>query len=238
MSGEGAAMMIVELRDVCKEYLLGETTVHAMRHLSLAIDEGEFVVVLGPSGCGKTTLLNMVSTLDRPTSGQVFVDGEEVSAYTDSERTRFRAKKVGLVFQFYNLFPALTARENVEIGLAPVIKDAAVMRQRAEEYLRLVGLGDQVDKFPAQMSGGEQQRVAIARALAKEPRLLLADEPTGNLDAESGEMVWQLLRELNERTGTTVIAVTHQTDVARLASRIVHLRSGQLADTGQQGAVV
>ena len=213
---------------MCKDYRLGETVVHALRNLSLTVEEGEFVVILGPSGCGKTTLLNMISTIDRPTSGHVFVDGEEVSSYSDKRSTWFRARKIGLVFQFYNLFPALTAKENVEIGLALVIRDPKVMRERALKYLELVGLGEHADKFPAQLSGGEQQRVAIARALAKEPCLLLADEPTGNLDAESGEMVWRLLRDLNERTGTTVIAVTHQVDVAGLADQAVYLRSGRV----------
>ncbi len=213
---------------------MGETIVYALRDLSLKFDEGDFAVVLGPSGCGKTTLLNMISTLDHPTSGHVFVDGEEVSNYSDGERTWFRAQKIGLVFQFYNLFPVLTALENVEIGLALTPLTFSVVRERAQKCLALVGLVDHMGKYPAQLSGGEQQRVAIARALAKEPRLLLADELTGNLDAETSQKVWQLLQQLNKRIGTTIIAVTHQTEIATLADRAIFLKSGQV-DRIQEG---
>jgi putative ABC transport system ATP-binding protein len=217
---------LVEISDLQKEYKLGETTVHALRGVSLDIADGEFVAILGQSGSGKTTLLNMISALDTPTSGDVAVQGAVISSMKRDERTRFRRTSIGLVFQFYNLFPTLTALENVEIGIAMKIKDKEEMRKRASHYLELVGILDKANSYPSQMSGGEQQRVAIARGLAKEPPILVLDEPTGNLDAETSEVIWNLLQSLNKQTGTTVIAVTHQTSVSKVADRSVFLRSG------------
>ena len=205
---------------------MGETNVHALRGVTLDISDGEFVAILGQSGSGKTTLLNMISALDTPTSGEVTVQGAVISAMSRDDRTSFRRSSVGLVFQFYNLFPTLTALENVEIGIAMLIKDKDQMRERAQKYLELVGILDKANSYPSQMSGGEQQRVAIARGLAKEPPILVLDEPTGNLDAETSEVIWNLLESLNKKTGTTVIAVTHQTSVSKLADRSVYLRSG------------
>jgi putative ABC transport system ATP-binding protein len=219
---------LVQISDLQKEYKMGETTVHALRGISLDVADGEFVAILGQSGSGKTTLLNMISALDTPTSGEVSVQGSVISSMKRDERTRFRRSSIGLVFQFYNLFPTLTALENVEIGIAMKIKHKEEMRNRANKYLELVGILDKANSYPSQMSGGEQQRVAIARGLAKEPPILVLDEPTGNLDAETSEVIWELLHTLNKQTGTTVIAVTHQTSVSKLADRSVFLRSGRI----------
>lgn len=219
---------IVRLRNVSKEYRTGTTTIKAVDDVSLSIGKSEFLVMLGPSGSGKTTLLNLMSALIPPTSGRVFIGDLEITALNDAASTRLRAERIGLVFQFFNLFPALSALENVEIGLALKMKDREALRRRATKYLRMVGLQGMEVKFPSQLSGGEQQRVAVARALAMEPYLLLADEPTGNLDAETGEEVWKLLRELNKRTGTTIVAVTHWADASERADRTIHIRSGRI----------
>ena len=223
-----SARNLVVVSDLHKEYQMGETKVHALRGVSLDIANGEFVAILGQSGSGKTTLLNMISALDTPTSGEVSVQGSVISSMKRDDRTRFRRTSIGLVFQFYNLFPTLTALENVEIGIAMDMKDKEEMRERASKYLELVGILDKANSYPSQMSGGEQQRVAIARGLAKEPPILVLDEPTGNLDAETSDVIWKLLQTLNKKTGTTVITVTHQTSVSKLADRSVFLRSGQI----------
>lgn len=219
---------LVRLEGVTKEYPAGGKVLKAVNDVSMDVAEGEFVVMLGPSGSGKTTLLNMMSALVRPTSGKVFIGDSEITALPDSEATRFRAERVGLVFQFFNLFPALTAMENVEIGVALKTRDPAEVRSRALKYLKMVGLEGMEDKFPDQLSGGEQQRVAVARALAMEPEILLADEPTGNLDAETGEGIWDLLHSVNQETGTTIVAVTHWAEASERADRTVHLRSGKI----------
>ena len=218
---------IVQLKNVTKEYP-GAKILKAVDNLTLDIKKGEFLVILGPSGSGKTTLLNLTSALIRPTSGRIFIGGDEITALNDAAATRFRAMNIGLVFQFFNLFPALTALENVEIGLALKEKNNEEVRNRSQKYLGMVGLGGMENKFPSQLSGGEQQRVAVARALAMEPRLLLADEPTGNLDAETGAGVWKLLQQLNKETGTTVVAVTHWAEASEKADRTLHIRSGRI----------
>jgi len=219
---------IVVLENVVKEYRNGERAVRAVNGVSLSIERGSFVVVLGPSGSGKTTLLNIISGLVSPTSGQIRVAGKDISAMTDTQATKFRADSIGFVFQFFNLFPTLTVLENVEIGLALRIKDPRELRERTLKYLHMVGLEGMEGKFPDQMSGGEQQRVSVARALASQPELLIADEPTGNLDAETGETVWALLRNMNRETGTTVIAVTHWAEAAEFADKTLYLRSGRI----------
>ncbi|MDH4122706.1 MAG: ABC transporter ATP-binding protein [Thermoplasmata archaeon] len=218
----------VRIENVTKEYSTGSKVVKAVNNISLNIAEGEFIIILGPSGSGKTTLLNLISALTPPTNGRIFIRDREITALSDKKATRFRAEHIGLVFQFFNLLPTLTALENVEIGVALKIKNPDDLRKRALQYLKLVGLEGMEDKFPDQLSGGEQQRVSVARALAMEPDLLIADEPTGNLDAETGEEIWELLRELNERTGTTILAVTHWAEAATYANRTVHLRSGKI----------
>jgi len=220
--------VLVRLEGITKEYPAGGKTFRAVNEVSLDISEGEFVIMLGPSGSGKTTLLNVMSALVRPTSGKVLIGDREITALSDSEATRFRAERIGLVFQFFNLFPALTAIENVEIGVALKTKDPAELRSRATRYIKMVGLDGMGDKFPDQLSGGEQQRVAVARALAMEPEILLADEPTGNLDAETGEGIWDLLQEINQETGATIVAVTHWAEASDRADRTVHLRSGKI----------
>lgn len=219
---------IVRMSDIIKEYPAGTGVVRVVNDVTLEIHQKEFIIMLGQSGSGKTTLLNIMSGLVSPTSGRVFVGGSEITALSDDGKARFRAENIGLVFQFFNLFPALKVIENVEIGLALKLKDPNELRKRSEKYLTMVGLGNMLEKFPSQLSGGEQQRVAVARALAMEPRILLADEPTGNLDAETSDEIWDLLREMNRLTGTTVVAVTHWTGASELADRTIHLRSGRI----------
>ncbi len=220
---------LIALQDVSKTYRMGEVEVHALRGLHLEIPRGQFVVLLGPSGSGKTTTLNLLGGLDRPTSGQVLVEGEDITQYDDRRLTAYRAQKVGFVFQFFNLIPTLTAAENIAFALELTTRDRAVIRRRTAELLALVGLEDRGNHFPSQLSGGEQQRVAIARALAGRPSILLADEPTGNLDVETGRQVLRALRDLNREAGVTVVLVTHNTAIAPMADRIVRLHSGTVA---------
>jgi putative ABC transport system ATP-binding protein len=215
---------LIQFENVAKRYRMGEVEVAALDQLDLTIAAGEFVVLLGPSGCGKTTALNLLGGLDRPTSGRVLVEGHDISRYDDAELTRYRRETVGFVFQFFNLIPTLTAAENVEFALA--LTTHGNRRPRALELLGLVGLAERADHFPAQLSGGQQQRVAIARALANEPSILLCDEPTGNLDSDTGHQVLEALRDLNQRQGTTVLLVTHNAAIAPMADRVVHMRNG------------
>jgi putative ABC transport system ATP-binding protein len=217
----------IRLDDVSKTFGRGEVAVHALRGVDLEIARGEFAVVLGPSGSGKTTLLNLVGAIDVPTGGRVLVDGRDVGAMDPAERTEFRRSAVGFVFQFFNLVPTLTARENVEL-LAELT--GADGQDRAPRVLEEVGLADRLDHFPPQLSGGEQQRVAIARALAKEAPILLCDEPTGELDIEIGRKVLELLRRLNRGAGRTVLMVTHNAVIGAMADRVVRLRSGQVVE--------
>jgi putative ABC transport system ATP-binding protein len=216
--------VLIEMRGVTRNYQMGEVTVRALRGLDLTIKRGEFIVLLGPSGSGKTTTLNLLGGLDRPSGGSILVDGRKVTALNEKELTAYRRDQVGFIFQFFNLVPTLTARENVEFALALTGRND--LAPRAERLLELVGLGPRADHFPAQLSGGEQQRVAIARALANEPPLLLCDEPTGNLDVETGQRVLQTIRDLNEQQGTTVVLVTHNVAIAPMARRVLRLRDG------------
>lgn len=219
---------IVQIQGVTKEYQSGDKIIKAVNDLSLDIGKGKFVVILGPSGSGKTTLLNVISGLISPTDGKVMVGHREITSLNDDDATRFRAESIGFVFQFFNLFPTLTALENIEIGLALKIKEPEKLRERSLRYLKMVGLEGMEGKFPDQLSGGEQQRVSVARALSMEPELLIADEPTGNLDAETGETIWELLRNLNEETGTTVLAVTHWDEASQFADVTIRIRSGKI----------
>jgi putative ABC transport system ATP-binding protein len=219
--------VLIELRQVTKSYPMGQITVHALRGLDLDIARGEFVVLLGPSGCGKTTTLNLIGGLDRPTSGRVLVGSEDITRYNQDRLTDYRRRKVGFVFQFFNLIPTLSAAENIEFALA-LNDHSRDLGARALDLLSLVGLRERADHFPSQLSGGEQQRVAIARALANEPSVLLCDEPTGNLDADTGHQVLQVIRDLNRREGATVILVTHNTAIAPMADRVVRLRNGMI----------
>lgn len=221
---QGSNSHIACLDHVTKSYPMGDVTVHALRDVSLQIAAGDFLVLLGPSGSGKTTLLNLIGGLDVPTSGRVFVQGQDIGMLDEESRTLYRRNAVGFVFQFFNLIPTLTALENVEL-----VAELAGRREQARRHLEQVGLGDRSNHFPSELSGGEQQRVAIARALAKEPSLLLADEPTGNLDYETSLRVLRALRDINQQQKKTVIVVTHNTALAQMADTIVRLRSGEVA---------
>lgn len=214
----------VEFRDVCKYYQMGENRITAADHISFFIEKGEFCVIVGPSGAGKTTVLNMLGGMDSCDEGHIFLDGQEVSAYTQKQLTSYRRYDVGFVFQFYNLVQNLTALENVELA-NEISKDPLP----AEQTLRLVGLEHRMDNFPAQLSGGEQQRVSIARALAKNPKILLCDEPTGALDYNTGKQVLKLLQDTCRKTGRTVIVITHNSALTAMADRVIHIRSGQVA---------
>ena len=217
---------LITCQDLTRSYKMGEVTVHALRGVDLEIQQGEFVVLLGPSGSGKTTMLNLIGGLDRPTSGEVNIQGEKITNYNEQALTGYRQRKVGFIFQFFNLIPTLTAAENIEFALALGKLRGKALQQRVKALLDLVGLADRGDHFPSQLSGGEQQRVSIARALANTPPLLLCDEPTGNLDIETGQQVLQVMRDLNKREKTTVMLVTHNTAIAPMADRVIRLRSG------------
>ncbi len=206
---ETGSDLLVRMEHVSKQYLAGDLTVEVLRDINLQIPRGEFVVALGVSGSGKTTLLNLMGALDAPTSGRIWIDGDEVSAAGEIARTGFRRKKVGFIFQFYNLLPTLSARENVDAALEILPLSQVEIAARSRHYLEAVGLKDKNDKFPSQLSGGEQQRVGIARALAKEPALVLADEPTGNLDEDTGLRIVDLMRKLQRERRTTVVLATH-----------------------------
>jgi putative ABC transport system ATP-binding protein len=216
----------VELRGVSRTYREGEGERIVLRGVDLVIGRGEFAVLVGRSGSGKSTLLNLVSGIDAPTAGEVLIEGTAITRLGERERTLFRRRHIGFIFQFFNLVPTLTVAENLQLPLALLGRDAMVARARVQELLGQVELTDRASSFPDRLSGGEQQRVAVARALAHDPRLVLADEPTGNLDTESAERVLSLLSSLSRARGTTVIVVTHSTDVARLADRVLTLKDG------------
>lgn len=224
---------LIAARDLKRDYHMGGELVHAVRGVSLDVDDGDYLAVVGPSGCGKSTLLNLLGGIDRPSSGSVEIGGERVDRMRDADATRFRLLRVGFVFQRFYLMPALTALENVELPLAEARVGRRERVERARELLAYVGLGARLDHRPAQLSGGEQQRVAIARALANRPRLLLADEPTGELDAHTGADMIALLGQVN-RDGTTIIVVTHDEDLAGAAKRVVHMRDGVVVDDRRQ----
>ena len=224
-------MELIELRDVRKVYDLGEVRVEALRGVTLSIGRGEFVALVGPSGSGKSTLMNTLGCLDRPTGGSYRLAGEEIVTLSRDERARVRNQRIGFVFQSFNLLARTSAVENVELPLLYARSvSARERRRRAVEFLERVGLGDRLDHHPGQLSGGQQQRVAIARALVNRPSILMCDEPTGNLDTRTSKEVIQLFRDLNEKEGITVILVTHDQDVARVARRIVVLRDGLIVE--------
>jgi putative ABC transport system ATP-binding protein len=216
---------IVEFKDVVKEYGQGEGKQVAVNHVDFTIEEGEFVVILGQSGAGKSTVLNMLGGMDTPTSGTVTVDGAEVSAMNDKKMSDYRAEKIGFIFQFYNLIPSLTAYENVALTKS-IVRDAL----DPMDMLKRVGLENHAKKFPSQMSGGEQQRVSIARALAKNPKIILGDEPTGALDSETGVRVLELLIEMSHNYGNTVIVVTHNADIAKCADKVIRMKNGKIRE--------
>lgn len=219
---------LVLLQKVSKNYQMGEVTIRALREVDLIIKRGEFVVVLGPSGSGKTTLLNLLGGIDNPTSGHIIIDGIDISRFNERQLTIFRREKVGFIFQFFNLIPTLTARENVEFAIELTTRKNNRGNADALKLLKLVDLENRADHFPYQLSGGEQQRVAIARALAKDPILILADEPTGNLDFNTGKVVLKAMKQLNEKEGKTFVIVTHNAVVGKIANRVVHLHDGHV----------
>jgi putative ABC transport system ATP-binding protein len=219
--------VLVRARDVRRDYPLEREAVHALRGVSLEIEKGDYLAIVGPSGCGKSSLLNLLGAIDAPTSGTVEIEGRNVGTLGDREVTEFRLRHIGFVFQRFYLLPILTARENVELPMAEAGLSAAERRERSTELLHYVDLGERTRHRPAQLSGGEQQRVAIARALANRPSLLLADEPTGELDARTGQEIISLFGRLNA-DGTTVVVVTHDESLASAARRIVHMRDGEI----------
>jgi putative ABC transport system ATP-binding protein len=219
---------IYELRSASKSYGDGEAAVHAVRDVDLCIDEGELVVVAGPSGSGKTTLLQLLGALDRPSGGEVLFQGRDLARTGDGELTRLRLDTIGFVFQQFNLIPTLTAAQNVEVALAPQVSSAGERRERVQRLLKSVGLAQRAEHLPGQLSGGEQQRIAIARALANEPRVVLADEPTGNLDSDTGKEIVELLASLGREGRQTVVIVTHDVQIAENAPRVVRMKDGRL----------
>ena len=216
---------IVEFKDVVRTYGEGEALQYAVNHVNFTIEEGEFVVILGQSGAGKSTVLNMLGGMDQPTEGEVIIDGKIVSSMNDKQLSDFRADKIGFIFQFYNLLPSLTAYENVALTKS-IVKDA----EDPGKMLEAVGLADHRNKFPAQLSGGEQQRVSIARALSKKPRIILGDEPTGALDSETGVIVLQLLQKRSRENQDTVILVTHNADIAKCADKVIRMKNGKIRE--------
>ncbi len=216
-------MSFIELRDVVKTYKMGEVEIKAVDNISFPIEKGEFVVVVGPSGAGKTTVLNILGGMDKATSGEVLVDGTDIAKFSEKELTKYRRDDVGFVFQFYNLVQNLTAYENVELA-SQICKNPI----DAEQVLGEVGLGARLDNFPSQLSGGEQQRVSIARALAKNPKLLLCDEPTGALDYITGKSILKLLQDTCREKGMTVIVITHNSALTPMADKIIKIKNGQV----------
>jgi putative ABC transport system ATP-binding protein len=216
---------LLRLENVGKLFQMGEVAVEALKSVSLDVREGEFLVMVGPSGSGKTTILNLIGGLDNVSSGRLWFRDRDLTSFAAGELTRYRRDTVGFVFQFYNLVPNLTARENVMVST-----ELSREPMDVEEALRLVGLEERIEHFPSQMSGGEQQRVSVARAIAKNPALLLCDEPTGALDFETGKRVLRLLLDLNKKLGKTVLLITHNAAIAQVADRVIRLRSGQIVE--------
>ncbi len=220
---------VVETVDLNKEFHLGDIIVPALRGINFQVKKGEFVVIMGPSGSGKSTLLNMIGGLDNPTAGKVYINGQDISQMSDAALTDLRAREIGFVFQFYNLVPVLTALENVELPLMVTGVPDKESRKRATELLGLVGLGDRLHHRPDELSGGQRQRVSIARAIANDPAIVLADEPTGDVDTKTGDEILDLMHDLNRNLGTTLIVITHDPAVAEHCDRLVRIVDGQIA---------
>lgn len=226
--------MILELRDIYKEYQQGKMVVPVLKHVNFAMEEGEYTAIMGPSGSGKTTMMNIIGCLDKATSGEFFLDGQDISKCTENEMSDIRLHKIGFVFQSFHLLPKQTALENVEMPLTYAKVPKKERRERALAALERVGLAERIDFRPNQLSGGQMQRVAIARAMVNSPKLLLADEPTGALDTKSGAQVMELFRSLNSE-GVTVLMITHDPEIASFANRVVTIRDGELSEKGVVG---
>ena len=224
-------MAYIEFKDVSKVYRMGQTEIRALDHISFSVEKGELCVIVGPSGAGKTTLLNILGGMDAPTEGTILLDGREISALNARQLTDYRRTDVGFVFQFYNLVQNLTALENVELA-AEICRDSL----DAAQMLKDVGLEGRMDNFPAQLSGGEQQRVSIARALAKNPKIILCDEPTGALDYHTGKAVLKLLQDTCRSTGKTVLIITHNSALTRIADRVIRVKNGTVIESGANDA--
>ena len=223
-------MALVDVKQLDKSYTTGGEVTHVLKGMDLQMQKGEMVMVMGPSGSGKTTLLNLLGGIDGPDSGLLMVDGMELPKLSKKELNRFRRERVGFIFQFYNLIPTLTAMENVELGLEGLDVDNKEMKERGRKYLEMVGLTDKANNFPQELSGGEQQRVAVARALSKEPRLVLADEPTGNLDEERERSIMTLMKKLRKEVGITFIIVSHNARLRAYVDKTLSLRHGKLRE--------
>jgi len=223
-------MSLIQAENLTKIYGKGETAVTALDHVNLSVDTGEFVAVMGPSGCGKSTLLHLLGGLDHPTEGKVIIDGQSVAELSDTKLTELRRRKIGFVFQFYNLIPVLNATENAALPITLDGANGAKAKAKGRDWLRKVGLGDRLNSRPDQLSGGQQQRVAVARALVANPTLLLADEPTGNLDSKASDEIAALLRQVANEWGRAVVMVTHDPRIAAYADRILFLKDGAIVD--------
>jgi putative ABC transport system ATP-binding protein len=223
---------LVEIKNLAKSYTRGDQDVPVLRDITLNVDRGDFISLMGPSGSGKSTLLNLIAGIDKPTGGILRIDGEDISKLSEGELADWRASNIGFIFQFYNLMPVLTAYENVELPLLLTNLSRSERRERIEMTLNMVGLSDRMDHYPNELSGGQQQRVAIARAIVTDPTILVCDEPTGDLDKQSASDVLNMLKELNNTLGKTIIMVTHDAHAAEAARRIVHLEKGELLGEG------
>ena len=223
---------MIELKEVTKKYQMEEVEVQALKSVDLKIKEEDFVAIMGPSGSGKSTLLHMIGLLDRPTSGKVYIDGTDISKLSDSSLARLRGEKIGFVFQFFNLLPTLNARENIRLPMLILERNRGEIESELSKLLKTVGLESRAKHLPSQLSGGERQRVAIARALANDPPLILADEPTGNLDSKTGEEIMGFLQKLQEDQKVTIVMVTHEADIAEFAKHTIYLKDGKIVKGG------
>ncbi len=227
---------VISLKNVWKTYRMGESDVNALRGVNIDIKKGDFVAIAGPSGSGKSTMMNLVGCLDLPSKGEIYLDGNNISSFSESRLAATRGKKIGFIFQQFNLIPTLTALENVMLPLEFQDAETSAARKRAEELLRLVGLQDRMNHLPSQLSGGQMQRVAIARALATDPEIILADEPTGNLDSKTGDFILDFFEKIYQDDGKTIIIVTHDAHIASYAKRTIHLKDGMIEriETGKR----
>lgn len=225
---------LIELRNISKIYKTGEIEVKALKDVSFSVDKGEFLAIMGPSGSGKSTLMHIIGALDKPTSGEYYLDGKQVETLSEDELAEIRNEKIGFVFQFYNLLPRTTSLKNVSIPMMYGGVEKYERIKRSKKYLEMVGLGDRLYHTPGQLSGGQQQRVAIARALSMNPSIILADEPTGNIASKQAEEIMEVFQDINKR-GNTILMITHEEEIAHYAKRIIHIRDGKIAEDNHNG---